>query len=293
MSKTRSLQYLLLDTLSKRNIGKNKMDINNLAKSLRVDENNTYYEITWIEKFKKKKIEVKKDKFNFYNRGDEKNLKSKENSLVKNEKSSTEIVDNILRQKEFKNETSNFFKKYLLQIFFLSAIFLPLIFFSSIESKIIALGVFFIMFLDLIEKKKIISHLFIVVISIYNPNEIIFFYGFFLLFFTIFEPGIVFKKIKIILLTLIVVFNFYNLDGLQIPIDIHFLGILSLILLITVNNFTKYNSNFNWIYCLPSFSLIFFVNEDILISYFSLLICLIISYCFNYLDKKIFLKQTN
>ncbi len=55
MSKTRSLQYLLLDTLSKRNIGKNKMDINNLAKSLRVDENNTYYEITWIEKFKKKK----------------------------------------------------------------------------------------------------------------------------------------------------------------------------------------------------------------------------------------------
>ena len=55
MSKIKSLQYLLLDTLNKRNLGKNKSNINNLAKSLRVNENNNFYEITWIEEFRKKK----------------------------------------------------------------------------------------------------------------------------------------------------------------------------------------------------------------------------------------------
>ena len=117
MSKTKSLQYLLLDTLNKRNFGKNKVEVNSLAKSLRVSENNMFYEITWIEKFKKKKIEVSKDKFSFYVRNDIlNNSKPSENALEKNNKSSSEIIDKILKQKVIKRNSQDFFKKYIFQV---------------------------------------------------------------------------------------------------------------------------------------------------------------------------------
>ena len=291
MSKVKSLQYLLLDTLKKRNETNNKNEINNLAKSLRVNENNNSYEISWIEKFKKKKLEVSKEQFSFYQRNDgNQKYRNQINSLEKNNKISNEIVDKILQQKEIKKKELNFLKKYLTQFFFLSVFFLPLVFFSNIQDKIIAFSIILIMFFDLIEKKKIISHSLLLAITFYKPGEFIFFYSIFLLFFTIFEPGIIFKKMKIIIIIFIIAYNLNHFDKTQYLINIHFFIIVLFIILITVNNFLIYNSNFNWIYCLPFFSLVFFINENLLISYTSLILCVITPYWFNYLDKKIFLK---
>ena len=292
MSKTKSLQYLLLDTLNKRNFGKNKVEVNSLAKSLRVSENNMFYEITWIEKFKKKKIEVSKDKFSFYVRNDIlNNSKPSENALEKNNKSSSEIIDKILKQKVIKRNSQDFFKKYIFQVLCIILFFSPIIFVSSIENKIIGIGILLIMFLDIIEKKKIISHSLFLIITLYKPNILILFYSSFLLFFTIFEPGIKFKKIKTILLTIIISLNLYFIENFVFLINIHLPIILVLILMLTINNFIKYNSNFNWIYCIPSFSLIFYSYQNILLSYIALLISSFIPYWFNLLDKRFFLKK--
>ena len=147
------------------------------------------------------------------------------------------------------------------------------------------------MFLDIIEKKKIISHSLFLIITLYKPNILILFYSSFLLFFTIFEPGIKFKKIKTILLKIIISLNLYFIENFVFLINIHLPIILVLILMLTINNFIKYNSNFNWIYCIPSFSLIFYSYQNILLSYIALLISSFIPYWFNLLDKRFFLKK--
>ena len=170
-------------------------------------------------------------------------------------------------------------------------LFSPLIFYSNIENKIIAFVIFLTMLFDLIEKKKIVSHIFFLFFTLYQPNEIIFCYSFFLFFFTIFEPGIDFKKIKIALITFIFFINLNYMSNFEIFINFQFIIISFLLMIITIHNFIRYNSNFNWMYCLPSFSIIFFINNDIIISYISLILCLLIPYIFDFFDKKIFLKK--
>ena len=56
MSKTKSLQYLLLDTLSKR---KNIVSVD-FASSLKVEEDNDNYIVSWKEKINQNEIRVKK-----------------------------------------------------------------------------------------------------------------------------------------------------------------------------------------------------------------------------------------
>ena len=85
MSKTKSLQYLLLDTLNKRKNKRNKSSSSNIAKTLRVNTNNDGYEVSWVENFKQEKIFIPKKDFSFYVRNDIvlENVKI-ENSLEKN-----------------------------------------------------------------------------------------------------------------------------------------------------------------------------------------------------------------
>ena len=72
MSKIKSLQYLLLDSLNKRDKKLSK----NLSKTLKVSENNIYYIINWLDDGNVKQLEIEKFKFNFYQRNDiEKNKK--------------------------------------------------------------------------------------------------------------------------------------------------------------------------------------------------------------------------
>ena len=47
MSKIKSLQYLLLDTLNKRKNKRNKSLSNNIAKTLRVNTDKDGYEVSW------------------------------------------------------------------------------------------------------------------------------------------------------------------------------------------------------------------------------------------------------
>ena len=54
MSKIKSLQYLLLDSLSKRDAGLSKK----LSKTLSVSENNSYYIINWQDDRNLKKLEI-------------------------------------------------------------------------------------------------------------------------------------------------------------------------------------------------------------------------------------------
>ena len=62
MSKIKSLQYLLLDTLSKRE----NYNLKNLASTLNVKEKDTNYIISWKVKNDIKEIKVEKSKFSFY-----------------------------------------------------------------------------------------------------------------------------------------------------------------------------------------------------------------------------------
>ena len=61
MSKIKSLQYLLLDSLSKRDKSLSKK----LSKTLNVSENNNYYIINWQDDKKLKQLEIEKFKFSF------------------------------------------------------------------------------------------------------------------------------------------------------------------------------------------------------------------------------------
>ena len=290
MSKTKSLQYLLLDTLNKRKNKRNKSSSSNIAKTLRVNTNNDGYEISWIENFKQKKIYIPKEDFSFYVRNDIilENVKI-DNSLEKNNNNAKKIIDQILNEEEIVTKPLNFFKRHLLQIGILLITFIPLILYSTVENKIIVISIILILFFDLIKKSLFVNIYFLLISSI-NPNEFIFFYSLFLLFFTIFEPGINYKKIKVVLIIFTITLNFYLLNINMVSFDSNIILISLLIFLITINNFTRYNSNFNWLYCIPSFALGFLFNGDIVISYLSLLICFILSYIFNYLDKIFFFK---
>jgi hypothetical protein len=290
MSKIKSLQYLLLDTLNKRKNIRNKHLSINIAKTLRVNVNKNDYEISWVENFKQKKIFAPKEDFSFYIKNDIPIKKDNiENSLEKNNNNAKKIINQILNEKEILSKPLNFFRRHLIQISILLISFIPLIFFSTIENKIIVLSIIMILIFDVINKSFFIN-IYFLLISIIKPNEFVFFYCTFLLLFTIFEPGIKFKKIKILLIFTAIIINFYLLDIKINFSDFNIFLISLLMIFITINNFTRYNSNFNWLYCIPSFALGFMMNENIVASYITLLICCSLTYIFNYLDKTIFFK---
>ena len=92
------------------------------------------------------------------------------------------------------------------------------------------------------------------------------------------------------MLLIIILINFNFLSFSSINFDINFVLINILILLNLFFNFIRYNSNFNWIYCIPTFSYGFFYNEELILSYLWVFICFLIHFLFNYLDKTFFLK---
>ena len=97
MSKIKSLQYLLLDSLNKRDKKLSK----NLSKTLKVSENNIYYIINWLDDGNLKQLEIEKFKFNFYLRNDiEKNKKDLKDTLKTNNENAEYIVDKILKGKK-------------------------------------------------------------------------------------------------------------------------------------------------------------------------------------------------
>lgn len=286
MSKIKSLQYLLLDTLSKRE----NLDSEELASTIKVKENNNNYIILWEEKKIQKKIEVEKNKFLFYKRNDvEGNALDLSTSLSFNNQNANLIIDKIVKKKKV-NITINFFKKYLIQILFITSILFINLSLSNIQNKLIPVLLTLFLIFDLIEKRQIFFYLFIYFISIFKPDIFILFYAFLLTIFNIMEPIYFYKKFKIFLAVSTVILNYYFLDLSLVNISYHLIFVVTLSFIITLINFTKYNSNYNWIYCLPAFSFGFLFNDEIIISYLWLGCCILLPIIFNYLDKKFFLK---
>ena len=285
MSKIKSLRYLLLDTLSKR---VNKIS-NNLAETLNVKEDKSYYIISWTEKSEFKQFKIEKNKFIFYQRNDidNKPLDLSE-SLTINNKNANFVIDNIVTENKKIDKTLSFFKRYLFQIFIITASLIVATFFSSLDNKIIPVTLGAILILDLMEKKRVFFYILILTMSIYKTDYFILFYSIFLIILNFFEPIYFFKKIKIFLISISIILNYYFLDLSFLDFSGHFIILLLLSVMITLINFTKYNSNYNWIYCLPSFSFGFFLNNEIMISYLWIFYCFLIPLIFNFLDKKFF-----
>ncbi len=287
MSKIKSLQYLLLDSLSKRDAGLSKK----LSKTLSVSENNSYYIINWQDDRNLKKLEIEKFKFNFYQRNDlENNKKNLKNILKTNNENAEYIVDQILKNKKKINNPLNFKAKYLSHIFIIIISLSITINFTDISNKFVPILLIFSFVFELLDKRKISFYLSLLMLSFFSPNEFIFFFSLFLVIFNLLEPIFFLKKTKIIMLLIIILINFNFLSFSSINFDINFILINILILLNLLFNFIRYNSNYNWIYCIPAFSYGFFYNEEIILSYFWIFICFFIHYLFNYLDKIFFLK---
>ena len=287
MSKIKSLQYLLLDSLSKRDRGLSKK----LSKTLCVSENNSYYIINWQDDRNLKKLEIEKFKFNFYQRNDlENNKKNLKNILKTNNENAEYIVDQILKNKKKINNPLNFKAKYLSHIFIIIISLSITINFTDISNKFVPILLIFSFVFELLDKRKISFYLSLLMLSFFSPNEFIFFFSLFLVIFNLLEPIFFLKKTKIIMLLIIILINFNFLSFSSINFDLNFILINILILLNLLFNFIRYNSNYNWIYCIPAFSYGFFYNEEIILSYFWIFICFFIHYLFNYLDKIFFLK---
>ena len=287
MSKIKSLQYLLLDSLSKRDRGLSKK----LSKTLSVSENNSYYIINWQDDRNLKKLEIEKFKFKFYQRNDlENNKKDLKNILKTNNENAEYIIDQILKSKKKINNSLNFIAKYISHIFIIIIFLSIAINFTNISNKFVPILLIFSFVFELLDKRKISFYLSLLMLSFFSPNEFIFFFSLFLVIFNLLEPIFFLKKTKIIMLLIIISINFNFLSFSSINFDINFILINILILLNLLFNFIRYNSNYNWIYCIPAFSYGFFYNEEIILSYFWIFICFFIHYLFNYLDKIFFLK---
>jgi len=287
MSKIRSLQYLLLDVLNKRDSKISK----NIASTLIVQENNLNYIVLWKENFEQKKIEVEKNQFVFYQRNDiENSMLDLSKSLSFNNNNANLLIDKILKEEKKINKSLNFFKKYLVQILIILITITIAVSFSNLQYKLIPILIISSLIFDLIEKKKIFFYLILFMITLVKPDKFILFYSFFLILFNFFEPIYFLKKIKLFTLIISLYLNFYFLDLSLSNIYIHLIIVVLLTIIITLINFTKYNSNYNWLYCLPAFSFGFLFNNEIIISYLWILNCLSLPMIFNYLDKKIFLK---
>ena len=287
MSKIRSLQYLLLDALNKRDSKISK----NIASTLIVQENNQNYIVLWKENFEQKKIEVEKNQFVFYQRNDiENSMLDLSKSLSFNNNNANLLIDKILKEEKKINKSLNFFKKYLVQILIILITITIAVSFSNLQYKLIPILIISSLIFDLIEKKKIFFYLILFMITLLKPDKFILFYSFFLILFNFFEPIYFLKKIKLFTLIISLYLNFYFLDLSLSNIYIHLIIVVLLTIIITLINFTKYNSNYNWLYCLPAFSFGFLFNNEIIISYLWILNCFLLPMIFNYLDKKIFLK---
>lgn len=287
MSKIKSLQYLLLDSLSKRDKSLTKK----LSKTLNVSENNNYYIINWQDDKNLKQLEIEKFKFSFYQRNDiENNRKDLKNTLKTNNNNAEYIVDEILKSKKKINNSLNFITKYITHIFIIIISLSVVINFTDIPNKFVPILLIFSFIFELLDKRKIIFYLSLLIISFFIPNEFIFFFSLFLILFNSLEPIFFFKKTKIIMLLIVISINFNFLSFSSINFDVNFVLLNILILLNLLFNFIRYNSNYNWIYCIPAFSYGFFYNEEFILSYLWIFICFFIHYLFNYLDKIFFLK---
>jgi hypothetical protein len=294
MSKIKSLQYLLLDHLFKIKNKSNEIHVDKIAKSLIVEDGVEDYIIKWKNNIENYKIQVKKDNFNFYERNDIKSLKKDEDFLKKNNLNAESIISKYFLKVSTKKNKAILIKRYFIHLAYFLSMYLLIDLFLTKKLQYREIILITLLFLDLLPPKIRIAFSFIILfISFLDPGNIYIFYSIFLLFFTIFDTNQFFKKIKIIILCLIIFYYFHIINyEITLEFSIHFFIICFLIMIASIVNFIKYNSNYSWIYCFPSFALAKLASEEIMASYLIMLICIFFIPVVNYLDN-IFFFRTN
>ena len=256
-----------------------------------MSQDQNYYLISWIDNNKKKEFKIEKNKFIFYQRNDLEDTKlDLSSSLEINNKNAELVIDEILKNNKNESKSLNFFFKYLTHLIIILGLFYLVIHTSNLENKIIPTIIIIFFIFDIIDKRQIIFYLMIGCLSIFQPNKFIFFYCLFLILFNFFEPIYYFKKSKILLLMIIIIYNFNFLNFSMIDINAHFFIINALIFSNIIFNFVRYNSNYNWIYCVPAFTYAFLFHGEFVHSYLWIIFFFFLSFLFNYLDKVFFLK---
>ena len=121
MSKIKSLQYLLLDTLKKKNLSKEEH--NRISKSLKIKLDKDNYLISWIDDKILKKASINVNKFVFYSRNDVQGIKS-DNFLEKNNNNAKEVIDKIVQGKYLqKKKNKDYFEGIVFSCVFFNNIF--------------------------------------------------------------------------------------------------------------------------------------------------------------------------
>lgn len=263
MSRIKSLRYLILDTLNKKNV--KSIDKKKISQSLSVFEENNFYKLTWKEDLKLKELKLDKKDFEFYSRNDL-NQDLNKNSLKKNNDSAIKVVDQIIPGNYIVKNTKNSLKKEL-TCFFYFFISYSAVFLSFQNNNQIQLFVVFIIFLsEIIFKNKNISLIFFLIISFFMPGKIIFFISLLYLILQLVEDLFNYKNLNTLILPLILYYNYQFIDFEIFKMNINLTFTLIVFLFVLINNFFRYNSRHSWLYILPTISLAVYDENNLIFS---------------------------
>ena len=268
MSKIRSLQYLLLDTLNKKNISNQVRT--KISKSLKIKLVNDSYLISWLDNNNIKEIKVDISKFRFYSRNDIANIKS-ENFLEQNNLNAKEIVNKIIEGNYLSKNKGNFLSKDVFTSLYFSSILFLASYYSNIDIKISLIAIFFIMMIEIILKSNKLTPFLLLIFSIFKPNELFFFASVFYLIIYIFDVYTKLKFLNYFLLFISIYLNLFYFESGKIEFSIQLLLLIVIYFIVMFNNFFRFSSKNLWIYVFPSFSFLFFFKGFFIESYLILI----------------------
>jgi hypothetical protein len=292
MSKTKSLKYLILDTINKFKNSNNSELINKIQNSLNVEDQSNNYKITWKTNDTNTTI-ISKEDFKFYERNDMINYENNTNYLEMNNKSAEKLIDKILLAKEKKQE--KLYPLKLINFFFLSVIFIffSFLFFVKQENTSFwSIIICFLFFLDLskINLNFLLPLILLIIVNFYQ-NSIIILFSILLLLFTILDSDFRFKKTRIFIqiISLMILFNKAKITYPEITTEPIIVGCLVLITYFKIFFYNNFRSVLP--YCLPAIPLSHAYNKDILLSIMSIIFIFflpnIYSLISNLINKKI------
>lgn len=291
MSKTKSLKYLILDTINKFKNNNNFELINKIQNSLNVEDQNNNYKITWKTDVFNTSI-ISKDDFKFYERNDMINSENNSNYLEINNKSAEKLIEKILNTKAKKQK--KLYPLKLINFFYISSILIFFSFLFFIKQDNTSFWSVVICSLFLLDLTKInlnfLLPLILLIILNFNQSIIIVLFSILLFLFTVLDSDFRYKKTRILIqiLSLVIVFNNLKITYPEITIELIILFCLLFIVYLKLFFYNNYRSV--WQYCLPAISLSYAFNKDTLFSIISTIFIFFLpninSFISNLINKK-------
>jgi hypothetical protein len=272
MSKTKSLKYLILDTINKFKNNNNSELINKIQNSLNVEDHNTNYKITWKNNNINTYI-IPKEDFKFYERNDMINYENNSNYLEINNKSAEKLIEKILKSKEKKQE--KLYPLKLISFFYISSIFIfffTLYFVKQDNTSFWSMIICSLFFLDLskINLNFLLPLILLFIVNFYQ-NSIIILFSILLLLFIILDSDFRYKKTRIFIqiVSLVILFNNTKISYPEVTTELIIICCLVLIAYLKIFFYNNYRCI--WLYCLPTISLGYAFNKDFLLSIISVI----------------------